>query len=138
MKSKYIAIAVGFALFAAFPAGAHHSQVMYDGNTDIEMSGTVKEFSWTNPHTWLYLTVMDENGNPSEWAFESNSTGQLTRVGWSADAIKAGDEISVVMHPLRDGTRGGTIVEVHLADGTVLPSGGMRPDPIRGSEVLDP
>ena len=137
MMLKQIAAAAGLSVLLAIPATAHHSQVMYDGNTEMEMKGVVEEFDWANPHTWLYVTITDESGAPSQWVFESNSTGQLTRVGWSADSIKPGDEVTVIMHPLRDGTRGGTIVAVHMPDGTVLPSGGMRPDPIRGSEVID-
>jgi hypothetical protein len=137
MTLKQIAAAAGLSVLLAIPATAHHSQVMYDGDTEIEMKGVVEEFDWANPHTWLYVTITDESGAPSQWVFESNSTGQLTRVGWSADSIKPGDEVTVIMHPLRDGTRGGTIVAVHMPDGTVLPSGGMRPDPIRGSEVID-
>ena len=137
MTLKQIAAAAGISVLLAIPANAHHSQVMYDGDTEIEMRGVVEEFDWANPHTWLYVTITDESGAPSQWVFESNSTGQLTRVGWSADSIKPGDEVTVIMHPLRDGTRGGTIVAVHMPDGTVLPSGGMRPDPIRGSEVID-
>jgi len=137
MTFKYIAAAAGISVLFAIPATAHHSQVMYDGDTEIEMRGVVEVFDWTNPHTWLYVTITDEDGAPSQWVFESNSTGQLTRVGWSADAIKPGDEVTIIMHPLRDGTRGGTIVEVQMPDGTVLPSGGMRPDPIRGSEIID-
>jgi hypothetical protein len=137
MMLKQIAAAAGLSVLLAIPATAHHSQVMYDGDTEMEMKGVVEEFDWANPHTWLYVTITDESGAPSQWVFESNSTGQLTRVGWSADSIKPGDEVTVIMHPLRDGTRGGTIVAVHMPDGTVLPSGGMRPDPIRGSEVID-
>ena len=131
------ALALGSAALVFMPAAAHHSQVMYDGDTEIEMRGVVEEFDWTNPHTWLYLTIEEENGAESQWVFESNSTGQLTRVGWAANSIKSGDEVTIIMHPLRDGTRGGTIVEVRLADGTILPSGGMRPDPIRGSAAID-
>lgn len=137
MTLKQIAAAAGLSVLLAIPATAHHSQVMYDGDTEIEMRGVVEEFDWANPHTWLYVTITDESGAPSQWVFESNSTGQLTRVGWSADSIKPGDEVTVIMHPLRDGTRGGTIVAVHMPDGTILPSGGMRPDPIRGSEIID-
>ena len=142
MAPKYIrivlaALALGSAGLAFMPAAAHHSQVMYDGDTEIEMRGVVEEFDWTNPHTWLYVTIEEENGANSQWVFESNSTGQLTRVGWAADSIKPGDEVTIIMHPLRDGTRGGTIVEVRMPDGTILPSGGMRPDPIRGSAVID-
>lgn len=143
MARKNLGFAVGalaLGLMVAFcsSAAAHHSQTMYDGGTEIEMKGVVQEFDWTNPHTWIYVTIAEENGSESQWAFESNSTGQLTRVGWSPDAIKPGDEVTIIMHPLKDGTRGGSIVEVQLADGTILPSGGMRPDPIRGSEIIDP
>lgn len=142
MAPKYIriaagALALGSTGLLSMPAAGHHSQTMYDGDTEIEMRGVVEEFDWTNPHTWLYVTVEEESGAESHWVFESNSTGQLTRVGWAADSIKPGDEVTVIIHPLRDGTRGGTIVEVRMADGTILPSGGMRPDPIRGSEVID-
>ncbi len=142
MMPKHILIAVALALgsagLAAIPAATHHSQTMYDGDTEIEMRGVVEEFDWTNPHTWLYVMINEVDGSSSQWVFESNSTGQLTRVGWAADSIKAGDEVTVIMHPLRDGTRGGSIVAVHLPDGTVLPSGGVSPDPIRGSEVIPP
>ena len=143
MAPKYIRISAGTLALGSMwlffmPAAAHHSQTMYDGDTEIEMRGVVEEFDWTNPHTWLYVTVEEENGGESQGVFESNSTGQLTRVGWTADSIKPGDEVTVIMHPLRDGTRGGSIVAVHLQDGTVLPSGGVSPDPIRGSEVIPP
>ncbi len=137
MRFRTIGVAIGLATLASIQAAAHHSQTMYDGDTEIEMRGVVEQFDWTNPHTWLYVTIEGEDGASSQWVFESNSTGQLTRVGWSADSIKSGDEVTIIMHPLRDGTRGGTIVSIHMPDGTILPSGGMRPDPIRGSEVID-
>ena len=134
MKFKHIVTTFGIVLVLPLPAAAHHSQTMYDGNTEIEIRGVVQEFEWSNPHTWLYVTIEDESGAPSQWAFESNSTGQLSRVGWTADLINPGDEVTIIMHPLRDGTRGGSIVAVRLPDGTVLPSGGVRPDPVGGRE----
>ncbi len=137
MRFRTIGVAIGLATLASIQAATHHSQTMYDGDTEIEMRGVVEQFDWTNPHTWLYVTIEGEDGASSQWVFESNSTGQLTRGGWSADSIKSGDEVTIIMHPLRDGTRGGTIVSIHMPDGTILPSGGMRPDPIRGSEVID-
>lgn len=133
--SRLGACVVALAL-VALPASAHHSQIMYDGDTDIEMMGVVMEFEWTNPHTWLHVMIEDENGTPRRWTFESNSTGQLTRVGWTADAIRPGDVTTVIMHPLKDGTRGGSIVAVYLPDGTVLRSGGQPNDPIRGSDAI--
>jgi hypothetical protein len=138
MIFRTIGIAAGVMGVWIASAAAHHSQAMYDGESDLEVVGTVEEFEWKNPHSWLYLMIEDDDGTPRQWSFETNSTGQLTRVGWAADSMKAGDEVTVVYHPIRDGTRGGSIVEVRLADGTVLPSGGQRVDPIRGSDAIIP
>jgi hypothetical protein len=120
MRSKY-AVPLSFALLA-FPvaAGAHHSQAMYDGSQELSIAGVVSEFEWTNPHTWLHVTVKDDNGVDRMWTFESNSTGQLARGGWSEHAIKAGDQVTVVYRPLRDGTRGGSVRAVLFPDGREL------------------
>lgn len=138
MRMTLMGVTVGLLGALATSAAAHHSQAMYDGNTDTETTGIVEEFEWKNPHSWLYLMIEDEDGVARQWSFETNSTGQLTRVGWSPDDIKPGDEVTVVYHPIKDGTRGGSIVEVRLADGTILPSGGQRVDPIRGSDAIIP
>jgi hypothetical protein len=138
MLVRIIGFTAAIVWACAATASAHHSQSMYDGETDLESTGIVEAFEWSNPHSWLYLMIEDETGTPRQWSFETNSTGQLSRVGWAADSMRAGDEVTVVFHPLRDDTRGGSIVAVHLADGTVLPSGGQRNDPIRGSDAIIP
>jgi hypothetical protein len=103
------------------PAAAHHSGVMYEPTRTLTLNGTVKQFSWANPHSWLYVVVTDEGGRPLEWALESNSTANLTRRGWKRDTLKAGDKISVTLRPMKDGTRGGTIENVVTASGQKLP-----------------
>lgn len=100
---------------------AHHSFAMFDAATEKTLSGVVKEFQWTNPHSWIQLDVTDATGS-IEWAIEGNSPNILVRQGYTSKSIKPGDRISVVIHPLKDGSPGGSLVSVKLADGTVLGS----------------
>lgn len=122
------------SIVLSLPASGHHSIAMYDYTIDISVSGVVTEFEWRNPHCWLHVMIEDESGTSAVWTFEGNSTGQLTRVGWSSDVVQPGDEVTVIIHPLRDGTRGGAIAALELADGRVFRAGGAPVDPIYGRE----
>jgi hypothetical protein len=73
-----------------------------------------------DPHCWLHIVVTDEGGTARSWTLESNSTGQLTQAGWSAEAAKSGDVVTIVINPLRDGTRGGRLEEIRHTDGRVF------------------
>jgi Family of unknown function (DUF6152) len=120
----------GFAAIAAaafaFQAQAHHSFAMFDAEKTIAVSGTVKEFEWTNPHSWIHLTAVDPStGRNVEWSFEMGSVSQIAAQGWKADTIKPGDKITVSGHPLKDGSRGGQYRSATLADGRVI---NQRPD----------
>jgi len=132
MSVKTLTLASVAALCLAVPAVAHHSHANYEPSKIIEITGTVVDFQWINPHTWIYLTVMGEDGEPQEWALESGSTGQLTRRGWSADSMKVGDTITATIKPLKDGSYGGVLGIITLADGSAVcdPFGGdSAPDP---------
>ncbi len=111
------------ALFA-FPASGHHSITMYDRAVETSITGTVTEWEWTNPHCWLHVMVEDENGAERIWILEANSTGQMARGGWTADSVKAGDQVTVIMNPIRDGTRAGRLGTVRFSDGRVLQRAG--------------
>jgi hypothetical protein len=121
---------LGFVALAALagPAFAHHSFAMFDAEKSITMTGTVKEFEWSNPHVWLRMMIEDASGTPRQWAFEMGAPNQQARVGWKPDTIKPGDKITVTMHPLKDGARGGQFVSAVLPDGQRLGDGGMRPN----------
>ena len=109
--------ACAMAAFAA-PALAHHSFAMFDHEKTVAISGTLKEFEWTNPHAWLHITAVDEkSGRPVEWSFEMGSVGQLNRDGWNKDTVKPGDKVSVEFHPLKDGSHGGQFRTMVLPDG---------------------
>jgi hypothetical protein len=118
---KTTALLAAAAAFAAAPALAHHSFAMFDHDKTAKISGTVKEFEWTNPHAWIHVTATDEKtGRQVEWSFEMGSVGQIAAQGWKADTIRPGDKITVTMHPLKDGSRGGQYMAAALADGRTL------------------
>lgn len=108
----------GVALSGA--AWAHHSYAVFDNTKEVTVSGTVKEFQWTAPHSWLQVMVPGKNGAAVEWSIESSSPIGLKRMGWSKSALKPGDKIKVTLHPLKDGRPGGSIVQVVTATGEVL------------------
>jgi hypothetical protein len=103
-------------------ASAHHSFAMFDRTKDVKLDGTVKEWQFTNPHSWLQLSVV-ENGNPVEYGIEGSSVNTLLRIGWGPKTFKPGDKISVIINPLRDGTKGGAFVKATLPDGRIISSG---------------
>ena len=96
MKFKPACLVAASMFALAMPTWAHHSRVMYEPTLYLTVTGTVKEFSWRNPHSWLYVTAMGENGESIEWVLEANSVGQLARQGWTSDSIKPGDDITVI------------------------------------------
>ncbi len=97
---------VALSLFA-LPAFGHHSMAQFDQTQTQNLTGTVTEFEWVNPHSWLHLRVMGENGNPENWAITGGSPRNLTYIGWTVDTVRAGDQIEVGFHPARDGSRVG-------------------------------
>lgn len=99
------------------PALAHHSFSMFDMKKESTLKGTVRDYQWTNPHIWIQVLVTGEDGKTIEWSIEGNSPSTLSRQGWSKRSLKAGDAVTVVMHPLRDGTPGGSVVKVLGPDG---------------------
>jgi hypothetical protein len=121
MKRQLIVIAAGTALVASTAAAsAHHSFAMFDSTQRVKLSGTVKEFQWTNPHAWIMLTVADPEGQPAQWAIEMGGPGQLARQGWNANTLAPGMKVEVAIHPLRDGTNGGQFMGLTFPDGTQL------------------
>lgn len=109
-------------LMAAASVGAHHSFAMFDQTQRVTLKGKVTEFQWTNPHAFIQMSVPDARGAAEAWSIELNSPNNLRRQGWKATSLKAGDEVTLVMFPLRDLSdhKGGLFIEVTLPDGTVL------------------
>ena len=110
--------AIVLLLPVANPARAHHSFSVFDMQTQKTLEGEVVEFQWTNPHTWTWLNVTNEDGSVTKWGLEGMSPNFLGRRGWSKNTLKSGDHIKVVIAPLKSGEPGGTFLRATLADGT--------------------
>ncbi len=106
-----------FALGLTLPAAAHHSHAMYDVDLNVTLEGTVTEFQWINPHSWLYISVTNETGESEVWALETRTPWELAEQGLGPDSLQAGDEVSVSLKPLRRGIRGGQLTSVTMSDG---------------------
>lgn len=105
---------------AALPVMAHHSFSMFDETREVVLKGEVKEFQWSNPHTWIQLNVTDASGRTVEWSIEGGSPNLLGRQGWKRNSLKAGDQVEITVNPLRDGQPGGSFVRAVFPDGRKL------------------
>jgi hypothetical protein len=126
----HIALAGMAALAFCGPAFAHHSFSMFDAEKTLTIEGTVKEFEFINPHAWLYIMALDSSGKAVEWSIEMGGSGALTRTGWKPDTVKPGDRVSVQIHPLKDGSRGGQYLTAKLPDGRMIEGGDSGLPPI--------
>lgn len=118
-------------LAASATASAHHSFAMFDMQKDLQLQGVARSFTWESPHTWLQVMVADSGASPTEWSIEMGAPNVLYKRGLRASSVKPGDKVMVVIHPLRDGRPGGSLVSVTLADGTQLTIGGGAGSPAR-------
>jgi hypothetical protein len=121
MLRGIIALSAAVAvLLCAVPAISHHSNSAYEVEKVVTLTGVVKEWKWTNPHTWLYMTVDDGKGGKVELAVEGRAPGVLGRAGWDRTILKPGEKVTVHMSPAKDGSHVGIIARVTKEDGTIL------------------
>ena len=112
------------ALLAARRSPAHHSYALFDGSRHVQVSGTVRNLEWGNPHVWLWLVVTDQTGQIVIYAFEGKSIGEMARKsGWTKGTVRYGDRVTVKYTPFRDGKNGGHMDQVIFADGHTLTCG---------------
>jgi hypothetical protein len=121
MKIKIINSGLAAMAMAAFfstqPAVAHHSFEMFDSSRTINLTGTIKDFQWTNPHTWTWVDVPNDKGGIDTWGIEGMSPNYLARRGWTKNTLKPGDKVTITVFPLKDGLKGGTFLHAMLPDG---------------------
>ena len=119
----------GLALFfAVLPVVAHHAFVAeYDASKSTTLQGVVTKVEWTNPHARFYIDVKDKSGSVANWNLELASPNALRRLGWTRDAIKVGETVSVLVAPAKDGTKMANARTVTLADGRKMVAG-LSPD----------
>ncbi len=120
MNFPRLAVLAALLLSLVSPqASAHHSFSMYDKQHEKWLEGTIKDFQWTNPHTFIQLQV-EADGKMVEWSLEGGSPNILSRDGWKRTALSIGEKVRVLIYPLKNGEPGGSFLEVHKKDGTVL------------------
>ena len=129
--SLFIGLAVGAAILAS-PALAQHSFAMFDTTRTLDITGTVQDFQWSNPHAVIWVVADPRPGAGSDtWTIELTSPGNLTRVGWNRHILKEGDKVTAEINPLRDGQHGGALRKVTItATGQVLTSS-LTPPPAK-------
>lgn len=86
---------------------AHHSTAAFDRENPATLAGTVKEFRYTNPHTWIYLTVPDGKGGEEQWELEGAAVNAVVRQGWTNKTLIPGMKVKLLIAPRKDGVPGG-------------------------------
>ena len=119
------------ALLTAGAALAHHSFAMFDQSTTVTLVGTVKEFRWTNPHVFIEMLVKNDSGAEEQWSIEMTSPEHLARAGWRPSTLKSGDAITLSIHPMRDGIKGGQYLSGIGPNGPLVGSRFAPPEPAR-------
>jgi len=117
MRRTYLGLSVIAGALIAHAGFAHHSPVMFDQAKPLTLTGTVREFQWTNPHSYIQLVVKNEQGQDEEWSLEMAAPTYLYNLGWRPSTVKAGDVVTVTIAPLRKGGKGGLVLKAATADG---------------------
>ena len=118
--------AAAIATLAVLPARAHHSTAAFETGRVLKITGTVTQFRWINPHASFKVDGGAGGETAGLWTIEMTAPNVLINQGWTRDALKVGDKVTIYVNPLRnpielnDGSRGSLYVGVVLADGKTL------------------
>ena len=121
-------IAVAAACLGAGVADAHHSSAMFDRSKIVVLEGTVKEYRFVQPHSWISIMVPRAGGAPVRWDIEGGSAARMREAGFTRTSLKFGDRVKIRAFALRDGRHGGALLDVTFADGTVYTNNVTRLD----------
>jgi Family of unknown function (DUF6152) len=102
---------------------AHHSFAAFDMSKEQTITGVVSRFDWTNPHTFIWVDVVNDKGVTESWAIEGMSPNYLGRRGWSKNSVKPGEKITVSIRPLKEGKTGGMFIRAQIGDRVLMPTG---------------
>jgi hypothetical protein len=117
---KLTLLAFVAALCTALPLAAHHSTAMFDDQKTITLTGTIKEFQYTNPHSWLIVDVTNEDGTVTTWGFEAEGPTTLMRSGIRKSTLPVGAKVTITGNPMKDGRPAAAWFSATLEDGTEL------------------
>jgi Family of unknown function (DUF6152) len=122
LKRATLAAVVFLTLVAvANTSFAHHGYAVFNMSSQTTITGTVKQFVWMNPHTWLWLNVKNSQGGVDAWGFEGMSPNFLGRRGWTRETLKPGDQITVTFYPFKNPSqKGGAFLSAKRPNGEEL------------------
>jgi hypothetical protein len=120
MRRAFLGLSLVAAVLSTQSALAHHSPVMFDQTQQLTLTGTVRQFQWTNPHSYIQLVVKNDQGQDEEWNLEMAAPTYLYNLGWRPASVKTGDTLTVTIAPLRKGGKGGLLLKAATADGTPI------------------
>ena len=116
---RALAVLVSALFVGSAPVLGHHSGSIFDNSKSLTLTGTVKMFQWTNPHCFIQLLVPDGTAS-EEWSIEMGAPLQVYQAGWRPSTLKGGQKITVILHPMRDGSKAGLFVSATSEDGRPL------------------
>lgn len=123
MKKVAVVALASTLCLSALPALAHHSASDFDETKTVTVSGVIKDFEYTNPHSWLVIDVVGAGGKVTTWSFEAGGPAALLRVGIKKSDLPVGTSVTVTGHPMRNGSPAGSLMRAVLADGKVFSMG---------------
>ena len=129
MRCKLLAVfavAIGL-LVVSLPLFAHHGASNFDAGKKVTLKGTVTEWFWANPHCFLKFDVKDDSGNVAHWVAETSNPPDMVNRGWSRQSLKPGDQVTVTVEPVKNGSPLGRVLQVVLPNGQTLGTGGAAP-----------
>jgi hypothetical protein len=98
----------------------HHGNSAYDYEKTVTVKGTVTDWTFANPHSWLKMDVKDDKGNVQHWVLEGYGAGPATAEGWRKNSLNPGEEVTVDIMPTKNNAPVGRIRRVIRPDGSVL------------------
>jgi hypothetical protein len=126
MDVKFSGVLTAALFMAVGSAAAHHSFAMFDTSKQVTLTGSVTSFEWTNPHAYIEIDVPHQAGGVKHWSIELGSPSILRNSGWKHDTLKAGDRVTLIVNPLKNGNAGGLLVQANLPDDRKLGNGPGR------------
>ncbi len=133
LAGSRLGLAVIALMVSAPPIAAHHAfSAEFDPDKPVEVRGTVTEMLWSNPHAWIYVDVVGENGEVVNWAFETGPANSLLRRGWRREDLAHGTELVIEGWGVRSDEPAGNARSITFPDGTRLFAGTSNPDAQEG------
>jgi hypothetical protein len=120
MTMKLSALILLVTLLTSGSLSAHHSTAMFDDKQQVTLTGTIKEFQYTNPHSWLIIDVTADDGTVTTWGFEAEGPTTLMRSGIRKSSLPVGTKITITGNPMKDGRPAAAWIDATLEDGTKI------------------